>query len=134
MGGAPGGSDVGKYLLGTAFRNGLRISDVLGGYADAVGADLGDVVFSARYTRIGFLLSFLVRTPDKNDRRDRAPAPRLGDRPLSVEPEYLPLPEGVDQLPVAEISLAADDIAHLLGRNPTKDSPSIARSLPWPWR
>ena len=61
----PVGSDIGKYLLGTAFRNGLRIQDVLGGYADAVGADLGDVVFSARYTRIGYLLSFLVRNPDK---------------------------------------------------------------------
>ncbi len=61
----PVGSDVGKYLLGTAVRNGLRIRDVLGGYADAVGADLGDVIFSARYTRIGFLLSFLARNPDK---------------------------------------------------------------------
>ena len=52
------GSDVGKYMLGAAYRRkGPSIREHLRGYADAVGAELDDVVFSARYTRIGFLLS-----------------------------------------------------------------------------
>ena len=63
------GSDIGKSLLGAVFRNGLRSGDTLRGYADAVGADLDDVVFSARYTRIGFLLSILARAPDLSGKK-----------------------------------------------------------------
>lgn len=59
----PVGSDIGKYLLGAAFRNGLPIRDTLQGYAEAVGVGLDDVEFSARYTRIGFLLAGLARAP-----------------------------------------------------------------------
>ena len=55
----PVGSDFGKYMLGAAYRGGATsIREHLRGYADALGVELDDVVFSARYTRIGFLLSF----------------------------------------------------------------------------
>jgi hypothetical protein len=58
----PLGSDYGKYLLGAAYRSEpLLVREELRGYAAAVGADLDDVVFSARYTRIGFLLGMVTR-------------------------------------------------------------------------
>ena len=54
----PVGSDFGKYMLGAAYRGrAISIREHLRGYADALGVELDDVIFSARYTRIGFLLS-----------------------------------------------------------------------------
>ena len=62
----PIGSDFGKYMLGAACRSWtISIREHLRGYADALGAELDDVVFSARYTRIGFLLSVLAGKAEK---------------------------------------------------------------------
>jgi len=61
----PLGSDAGKYLAGLLHRTGTPLTKGLRAYAAAVGADLGDVVFGARYTRIGFLLSLLPKNSPK---------------------------------------------------------------------
>ena len=62
----PVGSDFGKYMLGAAYRGrAIAVREHLRGYAAALGAELDDVVFSARYTRIGFLLSVLAGKAEK---------------------------------------------------------------------
>lgn len=63
----PVGSDAGKYLAGVLHRNDVPLGKGLRPYAEAAGAGIDDVVFGARYTRIGFLLTMLPKNPPNRD-------------------------------------------------------------------
>ena len=60
-------------MLGAASRSrAIAVREHLRGYAAALGIELDDVVFSARYTRIGFLLSVLADKAEKPSAVTRA--------------------------------------------------------------